>query len=64
MSEKRRIHSLNPNCSRRSLSWRRRATPTHRGRDASPSSKVSQRRKIFCSGNTSVAEKEGEEEGK
>jgi len=42
-SEKRRIHSLNPDASKESLSCCKTANPTYRGNDASPRRSLSQR---------------------
>lgn len=52
-SEKRRIHSLNPDASKVSRSCCKTANPTYSGNDASPRSSLSQRWKILCNGNTS-----------
>ena len=54
MSEKSKMHSLNPNLSSWSRSCRRMATPIQRGNEELPSSSMSHRWKILCSGNTSV----------
>lgn len=53
-SEKSRIHSLKPLARRRSLSCCNMATPIQKGNEELPSSRVSHRWKILCSGNTSV----------
>lgn len=53
-SEKRRMHSLKPLAKSRSRSCWRIATPIQNGKEEFPRSKVSQRWKILCSGNTSV----------
>jgi len=42
-SEKRRIHSLNPDASKESLSCCKTANPTYSGNDASPRRSLSQR---------------------
>ena len=52
-SEKRRIHSLNPDASKVSLSCCKTANPIYSGNDASPRRSLSQRWKILCNGNTS-----------
>lgn len=52
-SEKRRIHSLNPDASKVSLSCCKTANPIYSGNEASPRRSLSQRWKILCNGNTS-----------
>ena len=54
MSEKSKIHSLKPNFNSWPRSCRRMATPMHSGNDELPSSSMSHRWNILCSGNTSV----------
>lgn len=56
-SEKRRMHSLNPDASKVSLSCCKTANPTYSGNDASPRRSLSQRWKILCNGNTSEIHK-------
>jgi len=56
MSENSKIHSLKPNFSSWPRSCRRIATPMHNGKDELPSSSMSHRWNILCSGNTSVNE--------
>ena len=54
MSEKSRIHSLNPYDKSLSLSCCSIATPIHSGNEEFPSNMVSHRWNNLCSGNTSV----------
>lgn len=55
-SENSRMHSLKPLARSRSLSCCSMATPMQKGKEELPSSSVSHRWKILCSGNTSVCE--------
>lgn len=57
-SENSRMHSLKPLARRRSLSCCRMATPMQKGKEELPSSSVSHRWKILCSGNTSKKEEQ------
>ena len=54
ISEKSRMHSLNPNVRSWSLSCFRMATPMHKGKDGSPRRRVSHKWNTLCKGNTSV----------
>ena len=57
ISEKRSIHSLNPDSNKESRSCCKTDKPMQRGNEALPSNNLSHKWKILCRGNTSVKNK-------